>query len=150
MEAKITKKRNAKAARTLKERKERNSSEGLHNTAVAGPSQPKDLPDIVMDPSLEDLPFDYALPEPPVPEVRSMPPAGPEPLPPAVTETGRPLRNRCMPARYIDVLPEAVPVGNAAAEEDAAPQATLQRPKEGLTIVSRRQLLHLPPHVVAK
>ncbi|KAJ7722994.1 hypothetical protein DFH07DRAFT_783678 [Mycena maculata] len=119
------KKRNAKAARTLKERKERNSGEGLHNTAVAGPSQPSDFLDIPMDTSLEDLPFDCSLPEPLAPEVvRSTPPAGP---PPAVTETGRPLRNRRMPARYVDILPEAAPVGNAAPEEDTAPQATLQR-----------------------
>ncbi|KAJ7481275.1 hypothetical protein B0H11DRAFT_1724285 [Mycena galericulata] len=32
-----------------------------------------------------------------------------------------------MPARYVDILPEAAPVGNAAPEEDAAPQTTVQR-----------------------
>ncbi|KAJ6544746.1 hypothetical protein B0H10DRAFT_1970066 [Mycena sp. CBHHK59/15] len=75
MEANIIKKKNAKAARTLKERKERNSSAGLHNTAVAGPSQPSDFPDILMDTSLEDVPFDYSLPDGEGPAVCSGKPA---------------------------------------------------------------------------
>lgn len=51
-----------------------------------------------------------------VPPVPPLPPAPPSPPPaPRVTQSGRPQRNYQVPRRYVDLLPEAVPIQDAEA-----------------------------------
>src|SRR6266700_5229638 len=51
---------------------------------------------------------DFVYSEPPIPPAPPRPP--PPPPPPPLTQSGRPQRNYRVPRRYVDLLPEAVPI----------------------------------------
>ena len=76
-------------------------------------------PELLDDYHDEDASADFVDSEP---SSESMPPGplipSPPPLPPCLTQTGRPRRNYQVPRRYVDLLPEPVPIQH---EDDPGP-----------------------------